>query len=151
MAEDSIDKAIEVHNLPKTQCKTEHLSIHGSKTTTALDLENHLYIYGNDISEILKLQENEPKLKEKLHPNYEYSMAEVVWAIRHEMARTTEDILARRVRLLFLDARAAIESAEKVSVLLAEELDKDEIWIQNQIAAFKTVANGFLLEEFRVL
>jgi glycerol-3-phosphate dehydrogenase len=35
-------------------------------------------------------------------------MAEVAWAIRYEMARTIDDVLARRVRLLFLDARAAV-------------------------------------------
>jgi glycerol-3-phosphate dehydrogenase len=39
-------------------------------------------------------------------------MAEVAWAIRYEMARTIDDVLARRVRLLFLDARAAIASCE---------------------------------------
>lgn len=150
IAEDIIEKAIEVHNLPKINCKTEHLSIHGNTPTTILDRENHLYIYGNDSAEILKLQETEPELKEKLHPNYDYTMAEVAWAIRYEMARTTEDILARRVRLLFLDARAAIESAEKVSLLLAKELGRDALWTQNQIAAFKTVANGFLLTEFHI-
>lgn len=40
-------------------------------------------------------------------------LAEVIWAVRYEMARTVDDVLARRVRLLFLDARAAIQSAEK--------------------------------------
>jgi glycerol-3-phosphate dehydrogenase len=139
-----------VHNLPKSICKTERLSIHGNKPTTDLDRENHLYIYGTDILEILKLQENEPELKEKLHPNYEYTMAEVAWAIRHEMARTIDDILARRVRLLFLDARAAIESSEKAGELLAKELGYDTIWKQNQITAFKNLANGFLLKEYRL-
>jgi glycerol-3-phosphate dehydrogenase len=150
IAEDIVDKAIIVHNLPKAECKTEHISIHGNKITTTLDRENHLYIYGTDIDGILKLQENEPELKEKLHPNYNYTMAEVAWAIRYEMARTIEDVLARRVRLLFLDARAAIDSCEKVGVLLSKEFGHDEIWKQNQIAHFKTLANGFLLKEFRV-
>jgi glycerol-3-phosphate dehydrogenase len=58
-------------------------------------------------------------------------MAEVAWAIRYEMARTIDDVLARRVRLLFLDARAAIASCEKVARLLAKELDHDEAWTQN--------------------
>lgn len=150
IGEDTIDKAISVHNLPKVACKTEHIAIHGDQKTTALDRENHLYIYGTDISAILQLQENEPELKEKLHPNYEYTMAEVAWAIRNEMARNIEDILARRVRLLFLDARAAIECSEKVADLIAEELGHDETWKQNQMAIFKTLANGFLLKEFRL-
>ena len=77
-------------------------------------------------------------------------MAEVAWAIRYEMARTIDDVLARRVRLLFLDARAAIESSEKVCNLLIKELGHDETWRQNQIESFKKLANGFLLKEFRI-
>ena len=147
IAEDIIDKAITVHHLEKKACKTEHISIHGNKKTNTLDRENHLYIYGTDIHEITELQNREPELREKLHPNYNYTMAEVAWAIRYEMARTIDDVLARRVRLLFLDARAAIASCEKVAQLLAKELGHDEIWIQNQILEFKTIAKGFLLKE----
>lgn len=150
IAEDLVDKAIAVHNLPKAICKTKHLAIHGNKPTTDLDRENHLYIYGTDSAGILKLQQSEPKLKEKLHPDYDYTLAEVVWAIRYEMARTIDDVLARRVRLLFLDARAAIASSEKVADLLAKELGYDATWKENQMADFKTVANGFLLKEFRL-
>jgi glycerol-3-phosphate dehydrogenase len=150
IAEDIIDKAITVRHLEKKPCKTEHLPIHGNKKTTTLDRENHLYIYGTDSDAILKLQENETELKEKLHPKYEFTMAEVAWAIRYEMAETVDDVLARRVRLLFLDARAAIESCEKVAQLLAKELGHDNNWIQNQIMEFKTIANGFLLKEFQI-
>ncbi len=150
IAEDLINKAIIVHNLPKSVCKTKNLPIHGNKKTTELDRKNHLYIYGTDSTKILELQENEPQFKEKLHPNYHYTLAEVVWAIRYEMATTIDDILARRVRLLFLDARAAIESSEKVAVVLAKELGYDSTWIQNEITSFKTLANGFLLKEFRL-
>lgn len=74
----------------------------------------------------------------------------MVWAIRHEMTTTIDDILARRVRLLFLDARAAIESSEKVCNLLAKELGHDEVWKQNQIESFQKIANGFLLKEYRI-
>lgn len=150
IAEDIIDKAIVTRRLPKKECKTEHLSIHGNKVTTNWDRENHLYIYGSDISGIIALQNNEIELKEKLHPNYDYTMAEVAWAIRYEMARTIDDILARRVRLLFLDASAAIASSEKVAQLLAKELGYDEAWIKKQVAEFKILANGFLLKEFKI-
>jgi len=149
IAEDIIDKAIKVRHLPKKECKTEHIAIHGNKITNTLDRENHLYIYGSDIPKILELQNNEVELKEKLHPNYDYTMAEVAWAIRYEMARTIDDILARRVRLLFLDAPAAIASSEKVAKLLAKELGYDETWIKKQISEFKILANGFLLTEFQ--
>ena len=150
IGEDTINKAMSIHNLPKVACKTEHIAIHGNQKTTILDRENHLYIYGTDIPAILQLQETEPELKEKLHPDYDYSLAEVAWSIRNEMARSIDDILARRVRLLFLDACAAIACSEKVADLLAKELGHDETWKRNQIAVFKTLANGFLLKEFRL-
>ncbi len=149
IAEDIIDKAIKTGKLQPKECHTEHLSIHGNQPTNAPDRENHLYIYGTDISKIIELQESEPELKEKLHPNHEFTMAEVVWAIRYEMARTVDDILARRVRLLFLDARAAIEVSEKTARVLAKELGHNEAWIQSEISNFRQIAKGFLLSEFR--
>ncbi|MNX57751.1 Aerobic glycerol-3-phosphate dehydrogenase [compost metagenome] len=149
IAEDIIDKAIKTGKLQPKECSTEHLSIHGNQPTTSVERENHLYIYGTDIPKIIELQESEPELKEKLHPNHEFTMAEVVWAIRYEMARTVDDILARRVRLLFLDARAAIEVSEKTARVIAKELRHDEAWINSEIANFRQIAKGFLLSEFR--
>ncbi|KAF2517227.1 glycerol-3-phosphate dehydrogenase/oxidase [Flavobacterium foetidum] len=149
IAQDIIDKAIKTGKLPKKECRTEHLSIHGNKTTTSQDRENHLYIYGSDIPKIIELQQNEPELKEKLHPAYEFTMAEVIWAIRYEMARTIDDILARRVRLLFLDARAALAVSEKIAKVIAIELGHDENWIRKEIANFKEISKGFFLSEFR--
>ncbi|MHC0447490.1 FAD-dependent oxidoreductase [Flavobacterium sp. 3-218] len=149
IAEDIIDKAIKTGKLSKKECRTEHLSIHGNQPTNSFDRENHLYIYGTDIPKIMELMENEPELKERLHPNYEFTLAEVVWAIRYEMARTVDDILARRVRLLFLDARAAIEVSEKTARLIAKELGYDEAWIIQEIANFRQISKGFLLYEFQ--
>jgi glycerol-3-phosphate dehydrogenase len=65
------------------------------------------------------------------------------------MARTIDDILSRRVRLLFLDARAAVSVADKVAKELAKELGHNEEWAENQIIKFKKLANGFLLEEYQ--
>ncbi|OIV43710.1 glycerol-3-phosphate dehydrogenase/oxidase [Flavobacterium johnsoniae] len=149
IAEDIINKAIKTGKLPKKQCVTEHLPIHGNKITTTLDRENHLYIYGSDIPKIIELQQNHPELNEKIHPNHEFTMAEAVWAIRYEMARTIDDILARRVRLLFLDARAAIQSSEKIARVLAKELGHDEAWITKEISNFRAISKGFLLSEFQ--
>ncbi|MBE8726920.1 glycerol-3-phosphate dehydrogenase/oxidase [Flavobacterium hungaricum] len=149
IAEDIINKAIKTGKLPQKASCTEHLSIHGNKPTTSLDRENHLYIYGTDIPNIIALQENEPELKAKLHPDHEFTWAEVVWAVRHEMARTVDDVLARRVRLLFLDARAAIAVSDQTARLIAKELGHDESWITQEILNFKQVAKGFLLSEFQ--
>lgn len=149
IAEDIINKAIKTGKLPEKSCITQHLLIHGNKLTTSLDRENHLYIYGSDIPKIIELQQNYPELKEKVHPDHEFTMAEIIWAIRYEMARTIDDILARRVRLLFLDARAAIQSSEKVARLLAKELGHNEAWVNKEISNFKKIAKGFLLSEFQ--
>ncbi len=84
-------------------------------------------------------------LGDKLHPRLAYTKAEVVWAIRHEMARTVEDILARRVRALFLDAKAAIEMTPEVASILANELEKDDFWKEQQIKAFISIAKQYVL------
>lgn len=148
MAEDFIDKAIEINKLPNKPCKTENLSIHGNVPAEKVDRTNHLYIYGSDIPEILKLQQENSEYAEKIHPNHEYTKAEVIWAVRKEMAEKVEDVLARRVRLLFVDARAAIDSAEIVAQLMAKELGRDNNWIEQETKEFRDLARGYLLVKY---
>ena len=69
----------------------------------------------------------------------------MVYAVRFELARTVEDVLARRTRALFLDAAAAAESANDVARLIASELGHDERWVNDQITEFKKLAIGYLL------
>ena len=71
----------------------------------------------------------------------------MVWAARYELARTVEDVLARRVRVLFLDAEAAIRMAPTVAALLARDLGHDQIWQQQQVADFTQLAQGYLLRQ----
>ena len=66
-----------------------------------------------------------PSLAAPLHAQLPYTGAEVVWAARHEMARTVEDVLARRTRALFLNARAAEAMAPEVARLMGGELGWD--------------------------
>ena len=61
------------------------------------------------------------------------------------MAVTVEDVLARRTRILFLDALAAIESVPAVASLMAKELNKDEHWINQQVTEFIALAKQYLL------
>ena len=89
--------------------------------------------------------EDDISLAEKIHPNYDYTKAEIKWFIENEMALTVEDILARRIRLLFLDAKAAIESAPIVANILASSLAKNTEWEKQQIEIFTTLANGYLI------
>lgn len=143
MAEDVINKAIVVGDLPKVKCKTKDLPIHGYQKE--VDRSHFGYVYGSDYEQILALAKEEKEWAEKLHPQYDYIAAEVIWAIRKEMALTVEDILARRFRLLFLDARAAIDIAPKVASLMAKELEKDEAWENKQVEEFRAIAKDYLL------
>jgi glycerol-3-phosphate dehydrogenase len=79
----------------------------------------------------------------QLHPELPYIAAEVVWAAREEMARSVEDVLARRTRALFLNARAAMAMAEPVARLLAGELGRDEAWIWAQVKEFWELAGQY--------
>ena len=67
------------------------------------------------------------------------------FAVRHELARTVEDVLARRMRALLLDAAAASEAAEDVATLMADELDRDAAWVAQQVADFRALAADYQL------
>ncbi len=144
MGQDTVDKAVALGQLPAAASQTSHLAIHGALPNP--DLSNHLYVYGSDQPALRALIAQDPALGEKLDDALEFLKAEVVWAARCEMARTVEDVLARRVRVLFLDAAAAIRMAPAVAALLAQELGHDPAWQQQQVAAFAEVARHYLLQ-----
>ena len=64
------------------------------------------------------------------------------------MARTIEDVLARRFRILFLDAQVALNLAPLVAPILAKELNKDEEWQKNQLLEFSELVKPYLIEYF---
>jgi glycerol-3-phosphate dehydrogenase len=140
MAEHTVDKAILVAGLPFMPGKTKDLKIHGYSEAL---INGHLSVYGVDAIDIQKLMENDISLSEKIHPDYPYTKAEVKWFIDHEMAVTVEDILARRIRLLFLDAKAAIEAAPVVADMLAIQAGHTVQWKQEQLKEFIQLAKGY--------
>jgi len=143
MAEETVDFSIAKCGLSKKKCVTKNLRIHGYKPTN--DYGNWRYVYGSDGEKIQMLQNEKPAYAEKLHPSFDFTVAEVIWAVREEMAVNVEDVLARRVRALILDARAAIEMAPKVAHIMACELGKDEAWEKKQVTDFEKLASGYLL------
>ncbi len=70
-------------------------------------------------------------------------------AVREEMARTVEDVLSRRTRALFLNARDAIAMAPQIAALMARELGQDARWEAEQVEAFGEVARGYVLDALR--
>ncbi|MBO6794147.1 MAG: glycerol-3-phosphate dehydrogenase/oxidase [Balneolaceae bacterium] len=143
MAEDTIDQAVLVAGLQETPCVTEDLRIHGWLKN--VDMNDHLHVYGSDRVGIEKLIKENPELGEQIHSDLPYVKAEIIWAIRNEMAITIDDILSRRTRMLLLDAQAALESAELVAEYLARELGKDQTWVKQEVAEFKALAKEYTL------
>ncbi|MGA9414456.1 MAG: glycerol-3-phosphate dehydrogenase/oxidase [Terriglobales bacterium] len=148
MAEDCVDQAATLAQLPDRPCVTHHLRIHGFQEAATEETAKQfgaLAVYGSDAHEIRKLIETDPDLGEPLHPALPYVKAELIWAARQEMARTVEDTLARRTRALFLNARAALAMAPTVADLMAAELSWNEITRTKQLNAFRDVASNYLL------
>ncbi|WP_428940186.1 glycerol-3-phosphate dehydrogenase/oxidase [Fontivita pretiosa] len=143
MAQECIDAAARVGGLPRRRCVTKDLPIHGW-TATNHQPHDALACYGADASAIGALASSDPALAERLCPQLSVIAAQVVWAAKHEAARTVEDVLARRTRALHLNARAAIDMAPAVAELLARTLGRDCAWVQDQIAQFRLLAQNYL-------
>lgn len=143
MAEDILEKAILVGGLDDIECVTKNMPIHGYVKNPAKD---RLKVYGTDASDILKIEKSDPEMAEKIHKDYLFTKAQVVWAVRDEMAQTIEDVLARRIRFLFMDAKASMEAAPVVADIMATEMGKSDSWKKNQIREYRDLAKGYLLQ-----
>src|SRR5271156_1805804 len=142
MAEDTVNHAITLGELPDVPSKTHDLKIHGYKQEESL---TSLGVYGSDGDSILAMAAGDQRLGVQLHPALPYIAAEVIWGVREEMARTLDDMLSRRTRALFLNARAAIEMAPAVAKLMAKELGTGQDWIDQQLNEFNDLAAKYLL------
>lgn len=145
MGEDVVHKLEEVLRWKQTTSATPHLKIHGA--TNNINWEDPWYFYGSDALHIHQMVARQPDLQEELSQEYHIIKAQVVWAVREEMARNIEDFLARRTRLLFLDAKEAMRIAPAVARIMAAELHKDEHWVATQISSFEAEAKGYQLEQ----
>ncbi len=143
MAQDTVDQAVLVALLPERPCVTEELNIYGYHRNA--DSFGDLAAYGSDAPALREFLKDEPVYGGRMHPNLPYRLGEVVWAARHEMARTVEDFLARRCRALLLDARASMEMAPQVADVLAAELGRDERWKTEQVERYRKLAQDCLM------
>lgn len=145
MAEDTVDAAALVAGLEEQPSRTKALRLHGWAKTPP-ETDGLLSLYGSDGPSVRRVMREKPGWDEPLHPNLPYFVGEVAWGARREMARTVEDVLARRTRSLLLNARASIEVAPKVAEILAAELGKDEAWQKAQVQEYEANARGYVLE-----
>lgn len=142
MAKDAVNNAAFVAKLPIVKCSTRKLRLHGY--STSLKYGDRFSAYGSDEALIRSMIEKEPDLARRIHPNYEFCFAELHFSVNYEMAMTVEDILARRSRLLFIDAQAAVDVAPLVAQRMAKLLNEDQQWEEEQVSSFLALANGYL-------
>ncbi len=141
MAEDVVDQAITLADLDPMECVTKEYPIHGYSQNA--ERFGHLSFYGSDATEIARIEEQE-EAGERLHADLPLTAGQVIWAVREEMARTVDDVLARRTRCLLFDAKASIAVAAQVAKLMAKELDQDAAWVEAQVAEFTRIAQGYI-------
>lgn len=143
MAQDCVNHAATLGDLPERDCVTKTLNIHGYHPHS--EKFGAKSVYGSDAPLIDELAASDESLGAVLDDALPYIAAEVVWAVRHEFARTVEDVLSRRTRALFLNAKAAVRMAPKVAELLAKELGRDVAWQSRQVEIFTAVAKGYMV------
>lgn len=138
MAEDCVDRCAELAGLASASCRTKDLPIRSG------DLGGDRYShYGADASAVRELIASDPAYAEPLDSELPYHVGEAVWAIRSEMACTVEDVLARRLRALFLDAEATRRAGPRVARLLAEHTGRDPAWERDEAERFDRLARGY--------
>jgi glycerol-3-phosphate dehydrogenase len=143
MAQDMIDKVEKTKGWARTKTVTKNLKLHGYQQ--AIDLNDPLYFYGSDKEQLIDMMEKDSETKQLLSSRLNIYAAQVIWAVRYEMARTVEDFLSRRVRALLLDAREAMLVAPKVATVMAAEMGKDVEWEKEQVKEFEKVASKYIL------
>jgi glycerol-3-phosphate dehydrogenase len=144
MAEDTVDNAILIGALPERKCITKNLPIYGFDKNLDITTDP-LAVYGTEKYQLLDLEEEKPKLAEVLSESIPLRKSQVVWAVRYEMARTVEDMLARRVRGLFLDAEDSFRIAPEVATIMAKELGEGDDWVSKQLKAFEELRQVYLI------
>jgi glycerol-3-phosphate dehydrogenase len=144
MAEDTIDAAALVAGLDERPSETIKLRLHGWLKGEA-ETDGLLSLYGSDGPGVRRVIREEAGWDQPLHPDLPYYTGEVAWGVRREMARTVEDVLARRTRALLLNARASLDAAPKVAAIMAKEFGHGENWVKSQIDAYQETARNYLL------
>lgn len=142
MGEDMVNRIEKEMQWPHKPPATISLRIHGY--TVDVDWNDPLYFYGSDASAI-KAQMND-HAGEWLSEELKINGTQVIWAVQHEMARTVEDVLARRTRALLLNAKESRRIAPQVAAIMAKVLTKDEKWIAQQVEQFSKLTDLYILK-----
>ena len=141
MAEDTLSAAAMVGGLPTKKCKTRKLKLFGYQA--GLSFDDPLHVYGSERTKVLS---EGPEVQNKsLSDKYYISKNQILYSMRYEMAMRLEDVIARRVRALFLDARETQRLLPEIAQIMAKELHKDADWIKNEIKHTEQILKTYLL------
>ncbi len=149
MGEDVVDWAVQVGQLRRAPSRTANLMLRGATKNAPhvhweATTDDPLSAYGTERNQLLELAEREASLSSLISPQLPFIAAQVAWAVEQEMARTVEDVLARRMRALLLDARASRQAAEPVASLMQGLLNQSDAWRHQQVAEFGELVNNYL-------
>ena len=144
MAEDTLSFAIRKGMLSEKLCRTRLVQLRGASASPVK--EGVLSRYGSDGEHVEGLVVEDPALGARIDPSLPFTFAEVVYAVRYEMARTVEDVLSRRTRALLLNANAACRAAAAVARTMAKELGASSEWEMEQVIAFGHLAKTFYIQ-----
>jgi glycerol-3-phosphate dehydrogenase len=141
MAEETVDKAIKAGFLAKVKCSTYDLKLTKNHLNNSSE---RLHIYGDHSTDIERMISENPSLGIPIDARLPYTRAEILWICRNEMPFTIEDILARRTRALFLNARVSASVAPEVAGLMANEFGYDLDWQSKQVEAYNELVKNYL-------
>jgi glycerol-3-phosphate dehydrogenase len=141
MAEETLDRAIKAQMLEKRKCVTADLRLSDPDHTI---IPERLKIYGDQCSEIKKIIDENPDLGTPLNPALPYTRAEMIWICRNEMPLNLEDLLARRSRALFLNAKASSAIAAEAAGIMAEELGYSAKWVEDQVDSYNSLVKNYI-------
>jgi glycerol-3-phosphate dehydrogenase len=141
MAKETIERGIKAGLLKRTKCVTSKLRLTSLKKNNT---SGRLCVYGDNFAEIERMMDENPALGFPIDPRLPYSRAEILWICRNEMPFNVEDILARRTRSLFLNARASAKIATEVASIMASEFGYDLKWQKEQIESYNLLVKNYI-------
>jgi glycerol-3-phosphate dehydrogenase len=144
MAEDTVDELVESLDVPRSarRCRTRRLRLLGAEGAPAGTSTHLADRYGSEARVLTALVEADPSLGEPLVPGLPYLRAEVIYAARHEMARSVDDVLSRRTRARLQARDASAAAAPDVAALLAAELGWPKTEAARQVAAYTALVEA---------
>lgn len=163
MAKDAVDVACRILHHPFgmmhiPSSNTQNYKLEGAQNYSPAILETLLQsgslsestcqhltrTYGGKAFDVTSLIQENPELKQLVHPEYPFICAEIVYSVRQEMALSIRDFLARRIRLEILNWNASRQAASTVAMWMSKELNWTPDMMESNILAYQKLIDSFI-------